>query len=347
MISVQRALRFGSAFARVAALALLALSLASFAPARTEAATVIKLGTIAPEGSVWYDALLSLSQRWRKISGGEVELRIYPGGVLGGEDEMVRKMQRRGLDALAVSGSGLPAIDSIVDCLNLPLLFDSYGQLETVRRAIEPELTSSFEAKGYKILNWAEAGWVHFFAKSPVRTLDDLRRQRLWISSGASYQERLLKQLGFRVVALPATDMLTGLQTGMIEAIDVPPLFALLDRSFEVANYMTVMRFAPLNAATVINLQSWQRIPPQYRDQFLGAAREVAEQLRERVHGAEQQAIDEMVKRGLHLVRVDAQTQAEWTAAVKSHYSALSCGRDHPRMLDKVLKLQRQASGAH
>lgn len=347
MISVERISEFERAAGRAAVLALLAMSLAAFAPARLGAATVIKLGTIAPEGSVWYDALLSLSQRWRKISGGAVELRIYPGGVLGGEDEMVRKMQRQGLDALTVSGAGLPFIDSVVDCLNLPLLFESYDQLDTVRQAIAPELTRSFEAKGYKILNWAEAGWVHFFAKSPVRTLDDLRRQRLWISAGASYHERLLKQLGFRVVPLPATDMLTGLQTGLIEAIDVPPLFALLDRSYQVANYMTVMRFAPLNAATVIRLQSWQRIPSQYRDPFLAAAREVSEQLRQRIHGSEQQAIDEMVKRGLHLVQVDAQTRAEWTDAVKSNYSLLACGRDHPDLLDKVLQLQRQASGGH
>jgi TRAP-type C4-dicarboxylate transport system substrate-binding protein len=344
---MQRIVRAGRALGSALALVPLAVSLAGFAPLRLEAATVIKLGTIAPEGSVWYDAVLSLSQRWRKISGGEVELRVYPGGVLGGEDEMVRKMQRQGLDALAVSGSGLPLIDSVIDCLNIPLLFDSYDQLDDVRRAIAPRIESSFEAKGYKILNWAEAGWVHFFAKSPVRTPDDLRRQRLWISTGGSYHERLLKQLGFRVVALPATDMLTGLQTGLIEATDVPPLFALLDRSYEVANYMTVMKFAPLNAATVIRLQSWQRIPARFRDEFLQAAREVAEQLRRRLHSSEQQAIDEMVKRGLHLVEIDARTRAQWSTLVKSQYSALACGRDHPDLLEQVLKLQRRTSKEH
>jgi TRAP-type C4-dicarboxylate transport system substrate-binding protein len=79
---------------------------ATCATVAVDAQVVIKLGTVAPEGSIWHDILLDMRQQWREISGGQVELRIYAGGVLGGEDEMVRKMQRRGLDALAVSGSG-------------------------------------------------------------------------------------------------------------------------------------------------------------------------------------------------------------------------------------------------
>ena len=85
--------------------------------AESSAQTVIKLGTIAPEGSIWHDTLLEIRDEWRTISNGDVELRIYAGGVLGGEDEMIRKMQRRALDALAISGSSLPLIDSSVECL--------------------------------------------------------------------------------------------------------------------------------------------------------------------------------------------------------------------------------------
>ena len=94
------------------------------------AQVVIKLGTVAPEGSARHDALLKIRQQWRDISHGEVELRIYAGGMLGGETEMVRKVQRQGLDAIAISGSGLPFIDSSVDCLNIPMLFASYEELD-------------------------------------------------------------------------------------------------------------------------------------------------------------------------------------------------------------------------
>jgi len=317
---------------------LIALGVTLFV-AEVQAQLVIKLGTVAPEGSVWHDALLEIRQQWRDLSDGEVELRVYAGGVLGGEDEMVRKMQRRALDALAISGSGLPLIDDVVSCLNLPLLFNSYDQLDAVREAISVELEQSFEARGYKILSWAEAGWVHFFAKSPVRTPDDLRKLRLWISTGSSDLERLLKGLGFRVVPLPATDMLMGLQTGLIEAIDVPPLFALLDRSYQVSNHMTVLRFAPLNASTVMTLRAWQRIPPAYREEFLSAARDSALKLRQEIRSAEQQAIHEMVARGLNLVELEPDEVSQWERTVRSAYSDHACSREHPVLFEKVMRL--------
>jgi TRAP-type C4-dicarboxylate transport system substrate-binding protein len=118
--------------------AVLAITAAALVPLAAGAQVVIKLGTVAPEGSIWHDTLLDIREQWRTISNGEVELRIYAGGVLGGEEEMVRKMQRRGLDAAAVSGSGLPLIDSVIGCLNLPLAFTSYEQLDYVRERIAP-----------------------------------------------------------------------------------------------------------------------------------------------------------------------------------------------------------------
>jgi TRAP-type C4-dicarboxylate transport system substrate-binding protein len=304
------------------------------------AEVVIKLGTIAPEGSIWHDVLLETRRQWNEISHGEVELRIYANGVLGGEDEMIRKMQRRSLDALAISGAGLPLIDTSVDCLNLPLLFDSYEELERVRGAIAGELEASFAERGYVVLNWAEAGWVHFFAKSPVRTVEDLRRLRLWTATGNPQSERIAKGLGFRVVPLPATDMLMGLQTGLIEAIDVPPLFALLDRSYQAAPYMTDLRFAPLNAATVITAASWSRVPAQYRDRLRAAAQQAAVRLRQEIHQAEREAIAEMAKRGLTIVTIDAETEAAWRREARSIYPELGCRREYPELFEKVMRLQ-------
>ena len=301
--------------------------------------TIVKLGTIAPEGSVWHDALLETRQRWREISDGEVELRIYAGGVLGGEEEMVRKMQRRGLDALAVSGAGLPLIDNIVSCLNIPLLFDTYEDLERVRDSVSGDLEASFEQSGFKVLSWAEAGWVHFFAKSPVRTPADLQELRLWTSPGSPESERLFRQFEFRVVPLPATDMLTALQTGLIEAIDVPPLFALLDRSYQETGFMTDLKFAPLVVGTVMTMATWERLPAEHRPTMLAAVQEIARNLRTEVRRAEEEAIVEMVDRGLTVVRLDAANLAEWEDTAVAVYPEMECARDYPELYDRVLSI--------
>jgi TRAP-type C4-dicarboxylate transport system substrate-binding protein len=206
------------------------------------------------------------------------------------------------------------------------------------------ELEQSLEAGGYKALSWSEAGWVHFFSKAPVVTPDDLRELRLWTATGAPETERLFKQLGFRVVSLPATDMLTGLQTGLIEAIDVPPLFALLDRSYEVASYMTELKFAPLIAATVMTSSAWQRIPPEHQASLLDAVQQVARTMRAEIRRAEQEAIDEMAMRGLTVVRVDAAALVQWNETASSAYPELECATQYPELFDKVLRLQQEAA---
>jgi TRAP-type transport system periplasmic protein len=307
-----------------------------------QAQIIVKLGTIAPEQSVWHDALLRIRQDWRDISNGQVELRIYAGGVLGGEDEMIRKMQRRGLDALAISGSALPQIDNIVSCLEIPLLFESYEQLDRVRAQVAPELEAALEGRGYKVLGWLEAGWVHFFAKSPVREPEDLRSQRLWISTGEPESERLFNQIGFRVVALPVTDMLTGLQTGLIDAIDVPPLFALVDRSYREAPYMTDLRFAPLNSAMLMNSSVWEKLPQEYHARFIDSVHDAILRLRSEIQTAEREAIQEMVARGLTLVEVDDAAFGEWKSLVESVYPELACNREHLELFERVLRLQRE-----
>ena len=304
------------------------------------AAILVKLGTLAPEGSAWHDALLEIRQKWHASTDGNVELRIYPGGALGGEVEMVRKVQRGGLDAITISASGLGFVDEAMGCLALPMLLETYEELDHVRNGMTPTLETIFEQRKFKLLNWAEAGWVYFFSKTPIRTPADLRSQRLWISAGQPQMEVLFKQFGFKVVPLPATEMLTALQTGLVDVIDVPALFALLDNSYQVANYMTDLKWAPLNAATLISTRKWEQIPEQYKAKMLEDARAVARDLREINRHAGESAIAEMKARGLSVVTLSEKELAAWRADVEEAYPKLRGSYVDPELFDQVMRLR-------
>lgn len=286
--------------------------------AEAQAKIVIKIGTIAPEGSTWHDVLLKIRQEWRRVSNDRVELRVYAGGVLGDEFEMVRKVQRRSLDGLAVSGVGLARIDNGIDCLQYPLFFDSYEELDYVRDAIAPQLEERMEARNFKVLNWSDAGWVYFFTRQMARTPDEVKRMKLWISAGDPDTEKLFKDLDFQVVPLPTTDMLTSLQTGLIDAFDVPPLFALLDRSYQQANHMIDLKWAPVVAATVISTRTWGRIPAELRPKLLEVSRTAGEQLRAEIRRAHEDAVDEMKSRGLVVVELTEPERAAWRREVEA-----------------------------
>jgi TRAP-type C4-dicarboxylate transport system substrate-binding protein len=134
--------------------------------------------------------------------------------------------------------------------------------------------------------------------------------------------------------------MLTSLQTGLIEAIDVPPLFALLDRSYQSAPFMIDLRFAPLNAATVITRSAWERISDGYRARFLEAAHDAVERMRVGIHTAEVEAIDEMVARGLQVVRLEPAEIELWRDEAEAVYPRLSCASEHPALFAEVMRLR-------
>lgn len=301
---------------------------------------LVKLGTGAPQGSSWHDALNQLKQEWARISGGSVTVNVYAGGVAGDDTELVRKIQRRGLDAIAVSGLGLSRIEPGVECLNIPMMVNSYEEFDHIREKMTPAIEKRIESKGFRILNWADIGWVRFFTKTPVKTLDDLRELKLWTSTGDPEAEKLYKQLGFRVVPLPVSDMLTSLQTGLIEAFQAPPLFAMLERSYEAAKNMIDLRWAPLVGATIISDRAWQRIPAGMRPELLQAARKAGDAMRDEIRRLDADAITQMKQRGLNVITPDAAALADWRRQTEAAYPTLRGTMVPADLFDEVKRLR-------
>jgi TRAP-type C4-dicarboxylate transport system substrate-binding protein len=306
----------------VALVAGLALALAA------EAQVVIKLGTIAPEGSVWGDALQRVAQAWKEASAGKVELRIFAGGVLGGEDELVRKLQRRVIDGVTLSGSGLPTLERSFNCLNIPLLFESSDELDYVRDRVAPEIEKRLEAKGFVVLNWADAGWVHFFTQKPVAVPDDLRKLKLFSWAGDAEAVEVWRSAGFNPVPLPSTEIATALQTGLVEALGSPPQVAVISQFFNHAKYMTDFRWQLLQGATIITKATWEKIPADLRPEFLRISQVAGTRLQKEIRDSEAKDVEAMKKRGLTVVPVSPAQKAQWQKLTESIY---------PRIRGKVV----------
>jgi TRAP-type C4-dicarboxylate transport system substrate-binding protein len=315
---------------------LLALLVAVLAPAQI----VIKMGTLAPEGSPWHKTLLQLGDRWRTISGGTVKLVIYAGGVLGDEPDLVKKMRIGQIQAVALSGVGMYEIERGAMCLQIPMMFESYEELDYVRDRVAPKLEKTIEAKGFIVLNWGDAGWVHFFSTRPVKRLSDMRQLKLFTWAGDNDELELWQANGFRAVPLAATDILTGLQTGLIEAVPTTPLYALLNQSFGLAPYMNNVRWAPLIGATVITRAAWERMPADKRAAMLQAAREAGYAMRGSIRKMGDDAVVAMQKRKLTVVQADAATIADWRREAENVYPKIR-GRMVPAdMFDQVRALR-------
>jgi TRAP-type C4-dicarboxylate transport system substrate-binding protein len=158
--------------------------LAFLAAGGAASAQTIKLGTLAPKGSPWFDNLQDMASDWGEASNGSIRVRIYPGGSIGDEQDMVRKMQIGQLQGAVLTAEGLSIIVPEVLALQMPMIFKTDGELDYARDALTPELEALFEERGYKILNWGDIGWVRLFARDPAVTVEDLGKQKLFTWAG-------------------------------------------------------------------------------------------------------------------------------------------------------------------
>lgn len=291
----------------------------------------IKLGTLAPKGSAWFNRLSAAAARVKKETNGKVKIKIYPGGVLGDESDMVRKMRIGQLHAAMITGVGLGSIDRSFYALQTPMMIQSYEELDYVRDRIGPKIAGELEKKGFKVLGWGDVGWIHFFSKSPDKTVSDYQKRKLFVWSGDPGAVDAWKAAGFDPVPLSTTDVMASLQSGLINTFGTSPLYALSNQWFGLAKHMVKVNWSPMNGAIVIGEKKWKKIPAEHHDAILRIFAEEGRKMQLEVRKLGDKAIKAMTDRGLSVHQPSAAEVAKWRAAAEAA---------HPTLRGKVIPAQ-------
>lgn len=298
----------------------LALALAlgvSHASGMHAAKETLKVATLAPTGSVWYQGLRELGGRWAKATGSG-GIQIFADQVAGDETDYVRKMRIGQLQGAGLTTTGLSEIDPAFKAFQIPMLFRTWEELAHVLAEIGPELDRRLEAKGFHRLLWAHGGWVHLFSRAPIRTVEDLKRQKLFVWAGDDPYVQLWRRSGYQPVPLAAPDVLMGFQTRMIDVVPTPPLAALSFQWYEQTKFMTELGLAPLAGAVIVTRVAWDKLAPESRAVLTEAARDVEAKLARDVPAQDVASIVEMRRRGLTVVVITPAEQAAWRAAAEA-----------------------------
>ena len=298
---------------------------------------VIKLGTVAPENSPWHEALLEIAQKWKDLSGGRVTLKIYAGGVAGDEKDMLRKIRIGQLHATALTNGTLIDIVPDIEAISFPMLARTDGELDYIIEKLGAEFEAHLARKGFKVLSWSTAGWVHFFTKEPVVTPDDMKKRKLFFWGSDTTYVELLKISGFNPVSLAITDLLPALQTGLVDSFASPPAAALSFQWFALAPNMTGLRWQPLPGTTIVSMKQWNRIPPDLRPLLENVAREVGTRLQKQIRDLEKEAIAAMKNHGLAVHAVSPEVEEKWKTLVREKgYPVFVGKRFSKEMFDTV-----------
>ncbi len=305
-----------------------------------EARVVVRLGTVAPKGSSWELLMRRMGAEWGKATDSEVRLRIYAGGTVGDEGEMIRKMRIGQLQAAGISNAGLAELDPAAYALMLPMMFESYEEWDYVRNEVNPILEKNLAEKGFIVLTWSDVGWVYFFTKAPMRTPIELAGMKLAGSHTETRTIDIFKWAGFNPVPISTVDMMTGFQTGLIDSIYLPLILAEGSQLYRQARNMTDMKWAPLQGAVVMHENGWKKLTPDQQADVLRITREVGEDQRQSNRQQERRSLDAMTKRGLQVIDVTDDILDEWRAVAEKAYPRVRENLVPPEVFDRVEKLR-------
>jgi TRAP-type C4-dicarboxylate transport system substrate-binding protein len=312
-------------------------------PTAAPAQVRVRLATLAPKGSSFHQILLAMGEKWRQAPGGGVQLTVYPDGVMGGEADVVRRMRVGQLHAGMLTAVGLSEIDPSVTALqNMPMMFRSLEEVDYTAEKLRPMLEKRFLDKGFVPLFWGDAGWVHFFSEAPFTRPAELQKLKLFAWAGDTAQADLMKGAGYRPVPLETADILPGLQTGLIQAVALPPFFALASQVDTQARHMLDLNWAPLFGATVVSKKAWDAVPAAAQPAILEAAREAGVQMRRRNRSEAEQAVAAMRKRGLQVQPVSPPLEAEWRKAAEEFYPKIRGSLVPADWFDEVQRVLQQ-----
>ena len=316
---------------------LLFLMVLEFASARK---TIIKMATLAPEGTPWHELIAKMGERWKEETNGNVRLRIYPGGIVGDERDMIRKMRIGQIHGAAISAEGLSEVNPQYTYCFIPLFFQGYKDIDFIRNQIKDDLVSGAEENGVKVLTMVDVGWVYWFTKDPVITPDDLKSQKIWTWAGDYKTAKLWDEAGFNAIPLSVPDVHSSLQTGLVNAMAFPPLYVAANQYFGITSNMLNMKWGILTAALVIDLKIWNRIKPKYQKIMQKVSDEIGLEYQLNNRKEEDDAVEVMKEYGLKVNDLSPEQLSEWNMLVESMYPLIRGNIVQEEIFDRVIKLK-------
>ncbi len=235
-------------------LMLAALLIIPFTQAR---ALNLKIATLAPDGTLWMQELRKGGEEIARRTEGRVTIRFYPGGSMGSDREVLRKIRAGQLQGGALTGGALAEIYPDAQIYSLPMLFQSYDELDYVHALMDKLISQGIEAHGFVTFGITDGGFAYLMSSSPLRHVDDLKNQKIWVPEGDDISRAMFETLGATSLPLPLTDVLTGLQTGLITTIGATPSGAIALQWYTKVKYLTDVPTMYIFGALVVDKKAF------------------------------------------------------------------------------------------
>jgi TRAP-type C4-dicarboxylate transport system substrate-binding protein len=308
----------------------------------------LKIATMAPDGSFWMNELRAAADEIERRTVGRVGLRFYPGGSMGSDDAVLRKMRIGQLQGGVLLAGGLATVDPNLEIYNLPLLFRNYDEVDAVRREMDPMLIARLAGKGYVAFGITETGFTYLMSAAPTRSFAELKGRKAWIPQDDAISLEIARAVGLSPVPLPISDVMTGLQTGLVDTVAAPPVGAIALQWFTKAPFVTDLPITYVCGAILISEKAFSSVGPADREIVREVLGRASAALGSRTRADNREAKKALVQQGVTFVIPSGETQEQWReiAAVATERLIAKQGYD-PAVVARVRDLLADYRAAH
>ena len=287
-------------------------------------ATTLKIATISPDGTSWMQSMREAAKLIDQRTQGRVKLRFYPGGVMGNDASVLRKIRINQLHGGAVATGGLASIDPDIQIYSLPLLFRSYDEADLVRRQMDPVIIRQLKDKGFVSYGFGEGGFAYFMSSQPIRSVDDLKQRKVWVPEGDEITRISLEALGISPIPLPLTDVLTGLQTGLIDTIASAPVASIALQWHTRVKYLTELPVLYVTGTLVISERAHKKLSAEDQQTLAGIMEKTFRDISRQNRMDNQNALAALKKQGIEFITPSSRGQGQWRAEVQQSMDDMS-----------------------
>jgi TRAP-type C4-dicarboxylate transport system substrate-binding protein len=241
-------------------------------PLQAKPKYLFKVATLAPGGSVWIEQFKKFSAKISEDTGGEVGLRIYPGGVMGDDQAMLRKMRVGQLHGGGFTMTGVSLLVPDFRVMGIPLLLESYEEVDFVRKGLMPEFTKQFREKGLEFVAMTEVGFIYAMSTKPVNNYVMFKNTKNWSPTGDPISEGFMKSLGITPISLTIPDVLSSLQSGLVETVYNSFYGSIIMQWFTKANYIVDFPYGYAYGVFALSSKKFNKLPPEHQAAIRAAA---------------------------------------------------------------------------
>lgn len=273
-----------------------------------------KIATLSPEGSVWMEKMREGAEELARRTDNRVMIKYYPGGVMGDDKAVLRKIRIGQLHGGAVVGGSLSMFYPDDQIYNLPLMFRSFEEVDYVRKHLDQTIAEGLEKGGFVIFGIAEGGFAYVMSTVPIRTVEEMRRQKVWIPDNDPMIFEAVKAFDITPIPLSIADVRAGLQTGLINTVTTPPIGAVALQWHTQINYLMNEPFLYIYGVLAVDRKAFAKISTHDQQMFREIMGRIFRELDALNREDNVKALEALRNQGVEFIKPSDEALKKWYA---------------------------------